>query len=505
MKNYFGSLLISFCLLFPVLSLADSGLPLRWAADTESGYPFVFHDPQNQSTLMGFEYEIVSEISKKLNRPLSFVENAWEGLIPGLQRDQYDIVINGVEITPNREKEILFSRPYFLTYEQLVVRREENAIHDLKSCQGKKVGTLRASIAERILLAEPSIATRSYESESNAFEDLRNQRLDAVLLDAPIAQYYAEPDPQLKLVGAPIGELIYGIGMRKSDLQLKQQIDTALKELEAEGRLREIYMRWKLWNPTLAKYFHDFAPSNVQPTQYDYVISGLSTSRDIIQKLKLYYSMLPVLAEGALVTLQISVVAMILAILLGLLLTLAQLYGPKPLSYLAVAYIEVMRGTPLLIQLFFIYYAFPHIGIKLSPWVAAVLGLGCNYASNEAENYRAGIQGVPKAQSEAALALGMTSSQAMRHVVFPQAFRMVLPPITNDFIALLKDSSLVSVITMVELTKLYGQLASTYYDYIGFGILVALFYLLLGLPFVRLARRLERKLRTSPSAMYSQG
>jgi len=117
-----------------------------------------------------------------------------------------------------------------------------------------------------------------------------------------------------------------------------------------------------------------------------------------------------------------------------------------------------------------------------------------NYAAYEAENYRAGFISVPHTQMEAALALAMTRWQAIRHVIAPQAFRVVLPPVTNDFISLLKDSSLVSVITMVELTKAYGQVATTYYDYFGTGLLVAAIYLLLGLPFVRLARWTERRL-----------
>src|SRR3989475_12649749 len=160
------------------------------------------------------------------------------------------------------------------------------------------------------------------------------------------------------------------------------------------------------------------------------------------------------------------------------------------------AYIEVVRGTPLLIQLYLIFYGLPNIGIRLTPFFAAVFGLGLNYAAYEAENYRAGIQAIPRGQMEAALSLGMTRAQALRHVIVPQAMRLVIPPVTNDFIALFKDSSIVSVITMVELTKVYGQLASTYYDYIGVGILTAAIYFLLGLPFVRLARWAEARLAT---------
>jgi polar amino acid transport system substrate-binding protein len=171
------------------------------------------------------------------------------------------------------------------------------------------------------------------------------------------------------------------------------------------------------------------------------------------------------------------------------------MYGVAPLRWFASSYIEVVRGTPLLIQLYLIYYGLPNIGIRLSAFVAAVLGLGLNYAAYEAENYRAGIQAIPRGQMEAALALGMTRWQALRRIILPQAFRIIIPPVNNDFIALFKDSSLVSVITMVELTKVYGMLAMSTYDYIGLGLMTAAIYFALSYPASLMANRLERKLR----------
>lgn len=493
----FLSLLFNLILtvVFQPLATAQNTAPtLRWAADTESGAPFVFQDPQNLEQLMGFEYDIITAIAREIGMKPVFVQNAWDGLVPGLQRDQYDVIINGIEITPDRADEIAFSKPYFGTYEQLVVRHDEKEITTLAGCAGRKVGTLKLSVAERILQKTPGVEVISYEAETNIFSDLRNKRIDAVLIDEPIAKYYAAPNPAFKLIGEPYGDIEYGIGIRKSDHELKNKIDQALAKLTASGELRNIYQRWNLWNPYLAKFFNDSSTTSVQPTQYEYFLEHNQEERTWRDRAALYWKVLPILARGALTTLQISIAAMGLAVALGLLLALTRLYGPQPLAWLTVCYIELMRGTPLLIQLFFIYYALPHIGLKMSPWSAAILGLGLNYAANEAENYRAGIQAIPKAQSEASLALGLSTLQSIRHVILPQALRIVIPPITNDFISLLKDSSLVSVITMVELTKLYGQLASTYYDYIGIGILTAIFYLLLGLPFVRLARWLETKL-----------
>ena len=193
-------------------------------------------------------------------------------------------------------------------------------------------------------------------------------------------------------------------------------------------------------------------------------------------------------------TIALSFAAMLLAVSLGLGLALARVYGTRWVVLPVIAFIELIRGTPLLIQLFIIFYGLPTIGIRLSPFWAAVIGLGVNYSAYEAENYRAGIQSIPRGHHDAATALGLTRAQTIRRIVLPQAVRLVIPPVTNDFIALLKDSSLVSVITMVELTKVYGELASTYFDYIGLGLLTASIYFVMGLPIARFSRYLESRM-----------
>lgn len=215
------------------------------------------------------------------------------------------------------------------------------------------------------------------------------------------------------------------------------------------------------------------------------------------KRLARYKEALPKFGRGAIVTMQVSISAMALAITLGLLLAVARVFSPKPISAIAIVYIEFIRGTPVLIQLFFIFYGLPGVGIKFSPFWAGAIGLGLNYAAYEAEVYRTGLFAIPRTQWESALALGMSRWQAMREIILPQAVRIVIPPINNDFISLLKDSSLVSIITMVDLTKVYGQVSATYYDYFGPGVIVAVLYLLLGMPFVRFSRYAERRLNSS--------
>ncbi len=468
---------------------------LRWGADAEGGAPFIFPDRDDPSLMLGFEVDLVAALAAELQREPVFVQNQWDGLVPGLRIDNYDIVVNGLEITPDREQEINFSIPYYVTFEQLTVRKDTYDINSLKDCAGKAVGTLKASLAERILEAEPGIQIRSYDGQITAYEDLALGRLDAVLMDHPIALYYGATNPKLKFVGDPIGEMKYGIGMRKQDTALLAEINRALQKLIDNGTLRRIYEHWNMWTPRLAEFFHDDRASNTPPGAWQKFLRENRLERTWQDKLQKYFqTYLPRLAWAAVTTVWLSIAAMILAVMIGLILALTRLYAPLPFSPLATIYIETIRGTPLLVQLLFIYYAVPQLtGIKLIPEIAAVAGLALNYAAYEAENYRAGILAIPRSQMEAALALGMTRGQALHHVIIPQAMRLVIPPVTNDFISLIKDSSIVSVIAMVELTREYQRLAGIDFDYLGLGLLVAIMYLLIGLPFVRLASWAERK------------
>jgi polar amino acid transport system substrate-binding protein len=466
---------------------------LTFGADAKSDAPYAFADPADDTKLIGFEKEIIDAVAKRMGRTARLVQNDWDALIPGLNRGLYDVVMNGLEITPEHEQAVDFSIPYYTTFEQLAVRAGD-PYRSLADLRGHKVGTLKASLGERILQAAGNLDVVSYDEETDAYSDLTNGRVDAVLLDYPIALYYATPNPALRLVGEPIGLIRYGIATRKGDVVLRQQIDQALKDLMASGELRRILERWDLWTPTMAAELDDFAPSTTAPVMYQHFLKETAPVSGWRATLQRYVGFLPLLAQASVVTLEVSVLGMVVAIVVGLGLAIARRYGRPVAATLAVGYIETIRGTPLLIQILFVFYGLPNIGIKLDPFLAGVLALGLNYAAYEAENYRAGLDAIPGGQMEAAVALNLTQAQALRLIIVPQAFRIVIPVMTNDFISLLKDSSLVSVITMAELTRTYEQLSTTYYDYFGTGLLVGAVYLLIGLPFVRLARWTERRL-----------
>ncbi len=456
-----------------------------WGSDAEGGAPYIFPDPENPSRLIGFEVDLMDVIARELGVRQRQFQNAWDNLIPTLERGDIDIAINGIEITSERKERIAFSNPYYIYTEQLVVRAEEEVIKWASDLKGKRVGTLSGSAAQGILEGIGGIDIKIYSGQVEPYQDLSIGRLDAVLLDLPIAVYYAKPNPKLKFAGEPIGEGYYGIAIRKEDKRLVEEINKILDKLFRNGEIKNIYEKWGLWNGSQEKLISGSVARD----------SGFENRQN--SKLKAQGSFLPFLLKGALMTIVISVISMALAVFLGLVLVVSRLYGNKAVSALSTAYIEIYRGTPLLIQLYILYYGLPNIGITLSAFTAAVIGLGMNYAAYEAEIYRAGIEAVPKGQTEAALSLGMGRPLALRRIILPQAIRIAIPPVTNDFIALFKDSSLVSVIAMVELTKSYSILAVSSMKFFELGMITALLYFGMSYPLSLFAGRLEKRLKKS--------
>ncbi|MGA2053420.1 MAG: ABC transporter substrate-binding protein/permease [Opitutales bacterium] len=479
-------------------ALAAKAFPdgkLIWAADTNSNAPFAFDDPAQPGRMIGFEYEIINGVAEALGVTAKLKKVSWDGLIPGLQRGGgYNCVINGIEVTPERAQSVDFSVPYYYTFEQLVTRTGQPEVTQLTQLRGKSVGTLSQTGALDMLEAAGGIDVKTYDEEINAYNDCAQGRIYAVLLDYPLAMYYAKPNPSLMFNGPPFGHLTYGIAMKKGDTATVAAINYGLTQLMTSGQMRVILSRWNLWTETMADDLRQPEEPAGPPVMYEAYLQATSQGPSLSERFARLWAWRNTLALAAFNTVTISMLSMLLAVAVGFGLAVLRVFAPKPLQFLSIVYIEVVRGTPLLIQMLFIYFGLPNIGIRLDPWTAGILALGLNYAAYEAENYRAGLLSVPKGQMEAARALGMTRRQALRHVVIPQAFRLVLPPVTNDFISLLKDSSLVTMISIMDLTNVYQRMATTYYDYFGTGLAVAVIYLLIGLPFVRLARWTEQRL-----------
>lgn len=447
---------------------------LRWGGDLQGGEPFAYEDPARPGHLAGFEVQIADALARALGVRAEFVQNDWSTLVPSLERGTFDVAMNGLEVTPARAARVAFTRPYYLFSERLVVRAGAGGARDLASLRGLRAGTLASSQAWELVQATGAVAI-PYEGVDEPFTDLASGRTDAVLMDDVIVDRYAPRHAGLR-VAADVAEGRYAIAVRPADASLARALDDALGAMIARGELRAILARNGLDNARQERLAAEVAP----PAPPAPVRARLDAHQ------------VALFLQGAAVTIAISTGAMALAIVLGLALALARHSLPRA-GGLATIYVEVFRGTPVLLQLFVIYYGLAGV-LALPPWLAAILGLGLNYAAYEAEIYRAGLAAVPRGQLEAAWALGMSTPVALRRVVLPQALRIALPGMTNDFIALLKDSSLVSVITVVELTKRMTIAAVDLRGWLGPGLLCAALYFAMSYPLSRLARRLERRL-----------
>lgn len=204
---------------------------------------------------------------------------------------------------------------------------------------------------------------------------------------------------------------------------------------------------------------------------------------------------IPVLLQGAWLTIQLTTIAVFFGIILGTVAALLRL-TKGPLRYLAIAYIDFMRGTPLLVQIFIIYYGFPPLIQRPIPaYLAAIVALSLNSGAYVAEIVRSGIQAIEKGQTEAALSLGLTSRQTMRHIILPQAFKRIVPPLGNEFIALLKDSSLVSVIALEELVRKAQIVIGRTFRPFEIYFVVAIMFLIMTVSISQLVGYLERRLK----------
>jgi polar amino acid transport system substrate-binding protein len=452
---------------------------LRWGADEQGGEPYVYEDQSRGGAVVGFEVELAGALALALGVRARLVQNDWSTLLAGLERGTFDVALNGIEVTPTSSARVAFTRPYYFFAERLVARRGDARVRDLPSLAGLRVGTLANSQAWD-LLREAHAVSVAYEGVEEPFVDLAHGRTDAVLLDDIIVARYIGRHPSLVVVG-DVAEGRYAIATRPADDDLRGALDAALGTLITSG--------W--WRATLARYGLDNRRQDALgvagPASAGAASASASPASASPRPLSGHQLLL--FTEGALVTLVISLAAMALAAPLGLALALARLES-RALRPFATAYVELVRGTPVLLQLYVLYFGLANV-IALGPWTAAIVGLGLNYAAYEAEIYRGAIAAVPAAQWEAALAIGMSRPAVLRHVILPQALRIATAGVTNDFISLLKDSSLVSVLTVVELTK---RMTITAVDNRGWllpGAICALLYFILGYPLARLARRFE--------------
>jgi polar amino acid transport system substrate-binding protein len=467
--------------------------PLRWGGDRSGGEPYIV-ERRDGDEPDGFEGELARYLAGRLGREAKFVHGEWDKLPLFLNESKkIDLILNGYEWSPGREKAMHSTIPYY-SYRLRLIVRKGGAVRDWGDLKpGARVGVLTDSAADRYVSNEDRfpglrVVRLSEEGSTGAMRQVAQGALDATVQDDPVVSWYMVRKrelPQLEAVGAAVpggAHSYYVLFVRKEDEALRDRLNAALRQGISDGSLRRIFEKYDLRIDE--KELLDAASRWPPPAEVE--ITPGRVVHDLLR--------------GAGFTVMLTLASMPLAMLIGLLVALGRLYGPAWVAAPLGVYVEVIRGTPVLFQLMVIYFFLPAVGITLPDvgpgrelW-AGVLGLAINYGAYEAENYRAGLLAIPEGQMEAALALGMSRRTALRRVVVPQAFRLVIPPVTNDFISLFKDTSICSAIAVTELMARYRTLTVNFPQVAVYTLLLtALLYLLMSYPLSLLARRLEAR------------
>jgi polar amino acid transport system substrate-binding protein len=491
---FWGQLAINITLVIALLMLLSSSKTLqstlKIGCDANGGAPYFI---KKNGALTGFEWRLGNYLAAKEGVSATYVESSWATLLHLLKRHDCQLVLNGYEWSAKRDREFASTIPYYIYKLQLIVRKDDDSIHgwdDLRAKPGqskKSVGVLQGSMGQRHLEKEfgddIDLVALDANGATSVMQLVVNGQLDATVQDNPPATYYLKDEAFTKLEAR--GDLVapgyYVVYVRKDDTQLRDRLNSCLREAIKDGTLERIYKDYDLWNDD---------QKELATLAYDWPRGTGEDSTDDDEDWRDYAI---VLLKAAGLTVVLSFLSMPLAMLAGLLIALGRLYGPSWLDWLLRAYVELIRGTPLLLQIFVIYFLLPELGINIPGFAAAVIGLAINYSAYEAENYRAGLLAIPRGQMEAALALGMSKRVALRRIIVPQAVRVVVPSVTNDFIALFKDTSVCSMVAgVLELTGQYNQLMINNPSHvILLGAMTGLLYLLMSYPLALVARRLE--------------
>ncbi len=436
---------------------------------TEPTFPPFEMPAQEGGGLEGFDVDLMKAIGQEAGLKVEFESLPFDGIIPALQSGTVDAAISGITITAERAQIVSFSRPYFKSGLALAVKKNNQNIKSFDELKNKKIAVQIGTTGARKVEEIPDAQIRTFDNVPLALQELLNGNVDAVVNDAPVTLYAIKKGnlQGLKVVSELLTEEYYGIALPKNSPYL-DTINKALLTLIENGTYQAIYQQWFAGEPPLL-------PATAPALK--------AVAAESINSGKIFSNLL----RGALVTLELTAFSVFLGMIGGSLIAFARLSPYSPLRWFARVYVDFFRGTPLLVQIFMIYFGLPalfqelgfHFNLERLP--AAIAALSLNASAYLAEIVRGGLQSVEQGQWEASQSLGMSSVQTMSYVIFPQAFRRMLPPLGNEFITMLKDTSLVAVIGFEELFRQGQLIVATTYRAFEIYAAVALIYLALTL------------------------
>lgn len=427
------------------------------------------HTVNGKTEYAGVDIDLAKKIAKDNNLKLKIVNMSFDSLLGALKTGKIDIIISGMTSTPERKKQVDFSDSYMMTKNIMLVKKDKvNDYKDIKDFNNKKVGAQKGTEKEKI--AQTEIENASITSLSrlpDVILALKSGKVEGVVVEKPVAEAYLKQNPKLGISNVKFNEEEKDtvIAVPKDSPKLLSQINKTIKEVKDKG--------------LIDKYMTNAA-------------NAMNDDSGFISKYGSFF------LKGIKITILISLIGVALGSILGAFVALMKLSKIKIISWIASIYIEILRGTPMLVQVFIVFFGITAaLGLDISALVCGTIALVINSSAYIAEIIRAGINAVDKGQMEAARSLGLNYRQTMKSVIMPQAIKNILPALGNEFVTLIKESSIVSTIGVGEIMFNAQVVQGISFDPFTPLLVAAALYFVLTFVLTRIMNMIEGRLNAS--------
>lgn len=427
------------------------------------------HTVNGKTEYAGVDIDLAKKIAKDNNLKLKIVNMSFDSLLGALKTGKIDIIISGMTSTPERKKQVDFSDSYMMTKNIMLVKKDKvSEYKDIKDFNNKKVGAQKGTEQEKI--AQTEIENASITSLSrlpDVILALKSGKVEGAVVEKPVAEAYLKQNPKLGISNVKFNEEEKDtvIAVPKDSPKLLSQINKTIKEVKDKGLIDK------------------------------YMTNAANTMNDDSGFISKYGSFF---LKGIKITILISLIGVALGSILGAFVALMKLSKIKIISWIASIYIEILRGTPMLVQVFIVFFGITAaLGLDISALVCGTIALVINSSAYIAEIIRAGINAVDKGQMEAARSLGLNYRQTMKSVIMPQAIKNILPALGNEFVTLIKESSIVSTIGVGEIMFNAQVVQGISFDPFTPLLVAAALYFVLTFVLTRIMNMIEGRLNAS--------
>ncbi|HCX0082354.1 TPA: ABC transporter permease subunit [Staphylococcus aureus] len=427
------------------------------------------HTVNGKTEYAGVDIDLAKKIAKDNNLKLKIVNMSFDSLLGALKTGKIDIIISGMTSTPERKKQVDFSDSYMMTKNIMLVKKDKvNEYKDIKDFNNKKVGAQKGTEQEKI--AQTEIENASITSLSrlpDVILALKSGKVEGAVVEKPVAEAYLKQNPKLGISNVKFNEEEKDtvIAVPKDSPKLLSQINKTIKEVKDKG--------------LIDKYMTNAA-------------NAMNDDSGFISKYGSFF------LKGIKITILISLIGVALGSILGAFVALMKLSKIKIISWIASIYIEILRGTPMLVQVFIVFFGITAaLGLDISALVCGTIALVINSSAYIAEIIRAGINAVDKGQMEAARSLGLNYRQTIKSVIMPQAIKNILPALGNEFVTLIKESSIVSTIGVGEIMFNAQVVQGISFDPFTPLLVAAALYFVLTFVLTRIMNMIEGRLNAS--------